>query len=112
MREPHVERRIERREPLVVRTSEIADAPTVNQTAPAGAWRRPDGSNLSLDARRVWVEIPLGFTEMQQEAPDLAREWRLQTREIFERYFARGYRAVDFELQQEHGRGRYLLAIG
>ena len=37
---------------------------------------------------------------MQQEAPDLALEWRLHTREIFETYFARGYRAVDFELQR------------
>jgi predicted GNAT superfamily acetyltransferase len=110
MREPHVARRIERREPVVVRTSEIADAPTVNQTVQAGAWRRTERGNLSLDARRVWVEIPLGFTEMQQEAPDLALEWRLQTREIFRGYFARGYRAVDFELQQGDGRGRYLLA--
>lgn len=111
LREPHVERRIERRESLSVRTSEVADAPTVNETAEAGTWRRTSAGNLSLDARRVWVEIPLGFTEMQQEAPDLALDWRLRTREIFEGYFARGYRAVDFELQRDHGRGRYLLAL-
>ena len=55
--------------------------------------------------------MPTGFTEMQQEAPDLALDWRLHTREIFKTYFARGYRAVDFELQREHGRGRYLLAL-
>ena len=53
----------------------------------------------------------MGFTEMQQEAPELALEWRLQTREIFESYFARGYRAVDFELQKDDGLGRYLLAL-
>jgi predicted GNAT superfamily acetyltransferase len=53
------------------------------------------------------VEIPPGFTDMQQEAPELALEWRHQTRDMFETYFARGYRAVDFEL----GRRRYLLAL-
>jgi predicted GNAT superfamily acetyltransferase len=47
---------------------------------------------------------------MQQEVPDLARGWRFHTREIFQRYFGRGYRAVDFELQRELGGGRYLLA--
>jgi hypothetical protein len=29
---------------------------------------------------------------------------------MFEEYFAKGYRAVDFVLQREAGFGRYLLA--
>ncbi len=66
--------------------------------------------DLSIEERRVWVEIPVGFTEMQQQAPDRALEWRMQTREIFQTYFARGYRAVDFELRADGGGGRYLLA--
>jgi predicted GNAT superfamily acetyltransferase len=44
---------------------------------------------------------------MQQQAPDLALEWRHRTRDIFETYFSRGYRAVDFEI----ARRRYLLAV-
>jgi predicted GNAT superfamily acetyltransferase len=47
---------------------------------------------------------------MQQVAPDLALQWRLQTRDIFEAYLSRGYRAVDFEFQRAERRGRYLLA--
>ena len=77
----------------------------------AGAWRAPTTSDLTIDNRRLWVEVPLGFTEMQRDAPDLALEWRMHTRDIFETYFARGYRAVDFELQRDEGRGRYLLAV-
>ena len=48
---------------------------------------------------------------MQQQAAERALEWRLQTRELFETYFSRGYRAVDFLLQREAGFGRYLLAL-
>jgi predicted GNAT superfamily acetyltransferase len=40
----------------------------------------------------------------------LALSWRLQTREVFEAYFKRGYRAVDFFLSREAARGQYLLA--
>ena len=108
--EPHVERRIAAREPFAMRAREVADAPIVNQTVEAGKWRATRPGDLSSEARRVWVEIPAGFTDMQQESPDLALEWRLRTREIFETYFSRGYRAVDFELEREEQRGRYLLA--
>ena len=109
LREPHVERRISRAEesPLVVRAVEAADAPAANQTIEAAKWLRTTTGDLTIDSPRVWVEIPPGFTEMQQEAPELALEWRHHTRDIFETYFARGYRAVDFEL----GRRRYLLAL-
>jgi predicted GNAT superfamily acetyltransferase len=108
LREPHVERRIARESlGLTLRAREAADAPLVNPTAVDGQWRRPGTVDHTAAARRVWVEIPVGFTDMQRHAPDLALEWRLHTREIFERYFSRGYRAVDFELDQ--GRGRYLL---
>jgi predicted GNAT superfamily acetyltransferase len=109
LREPHVERRISRAEdsPLTVRTVEAADAPALNRTMEAGKWLRTTPGDLTVDSRRVWVEIPPAFTEMQQEAPELALEWRHHTRDIFETYFARGYRAVDFEL----GSRRYLLAL-
>ena len=33
-----------------------------------------------------------------------------ETREIFETYFRKGYRVVDFPLDRPHHRGRYLLA--
>jgi predicted GNAT superfamily acetyltransferase len=111
--EPHVVRRISRRDSsLAIRSDEAGQAPAVNRTKQSGNWRVNDAIDLSIAERRVWVEIPVGFTEMQQQAPDAAVEWRMQTREIFQAYFARGYRAVDFELQREQSRGRYLLATG
>ena len=61
--------------------------------------------------RRLWVEIPTGFTEMQAEDPQLALDWRMATRAIFTAYFDRGYRALDFVLDKGAGRGRYLLAL-
>lgn len=110
--EPHVVRRIEMDERLSARASEVAAAPLANATVFQGKWRAMRGdADLTLSDRRVWVEIPVGFTEMQQEAPNLALEWRLHTREIFEAYFSRGYRAVDFELTSKEGLGRYLLAV-
>ena len=108
---PHVERRIARTGTLTVRAAEAAEAPQANETKVAGTWRAPTTSDLTIDTRRLWVEVPLGFTEIQREAPGLALEWRMHTRDLFETYFARGYRAVDFELQREEGRGRYLLSL-
>ena len=99
IREAHVERRIEGSR-VPVRAEDAARAPVVSRR----------GLDLNIDERRVWVEIPVGFTEIQQQTPERALEWRLQTREIFQTYFARGFRAVDFELNREHGKGRYLLA--
>jgi predicted GNAT superfamily acetyltransferase len=52
----------------------------------------------------------MGFGEMQIREPELALAWRLSTREIFQTYFGRGYRAVDFFLSRESRRGHYLLA--
>lgn len=106
LRDAHVERRIHKQESdLHVRAIEAAEAPAINETLDAGQWRRPGAADLSLDGPRLWVEIPLQFTEMQQGAPELALAWRLHTRDIFETYLARGYRVVDFEI----GRQRYLL---
>lgn len=110
IREPHVERRVVGDQRLIVRASEVVDAPIVNDTAPDGPWLRCTAARLDLSDARVWVEIPMSFTGLQQQDLERALEWRRRTREIFESYFDRGYRAVDFVLDRERGRGRYLLA--
>lgn len=110
--EPHVIRRLEQPPGLRVgaRAHEVSEAPVVNTTRIDGSWREITSINLALEDRRVWIEIPTGFTDMQQHAPDRALRWRLDVRQMFEHYFAKGYRAVDFALQREAGFGRYLLA--
>jgi predicted GNAT superfamily acetyltransferase len=108
--EPHVARRLETAPELRFRATEVADAPLVNRTAMSGAWRTCASIDLNLEERRFWLEIPTGFTDMQLHAPELAMQWRMHTREIFESYFKRGYRVVDFALDRDAGFGRYLLA--
>jgi predicted GNAT superfamily acetyltransferase len=107
---PHVERRVAPGTVLPVKSHEIAGAAPVNVTHPAEKWLANGDIFLARDDRRLVLEIPMGFTEMQREAPALALEWRLQSREIFETYFHKGYRVVDFHLDRPHQRGRYLLA--
>jgi predicted GNAT superfamily acetyltransferase len=111
IREPHVVRRIESKSLAVVRAPEAADAPVINRTRASGRWLVCDSYDLDRDDRRLWVEIPTGFTEMQAEEPQIALDWRMATRAMFTTYFDRGYRAVDFALEKAAGRGRYLLAV-
>ena len=90
----------------------LASALTVEPAGtaqPAGEWLKPAAIELSLDAKRISVEIPIGFAQMLSSAPDLALEWRMATRELFTTYFARGYRAVEFFLNREARKGSYLL---
>lgn len=107
---PHVARRVAPASDLAVTTHELAEAAPVNVTHPTQAWLANSDIFLARDERRLVLEIPTGFTDMQRDAPALALEWRMQTREIFETYFRRGYRVVDFHLDRPHARGRYLLA--
>jgi len=110
VRKPHVERRLAAGNPaLRMRTSEVADAVPVNRTAADGDWLESVDVDLSLDARRLVVEIPMGFTDMLARAPELALAWRICTRAIFTTYFDRGYQAVDFFLDRAARKGAYLL---
>jgi predicted GNAT superfamily acetyltransferase len=110
LKTPHVERRISAAGALV-RDASIGAAPVVNPSKP-GAWLEPVEGELAHESRRVLVEIPTGFSDMQTQHPELALQWRMTTRRIFQEYLRRGYRAVDFFLSKEARRGHYLLALG
>jgi len=108
---PHVVRRIEHASvALRVKSHEVAEAPIANTTVMEGEWRTTKKIDLTIKERRLWIEIPTGFTEMLQRSPERALAWRMDVRQMFEDYLAKGYRAVDFVLQREAGFGRYLLA--
>ena len=109
IRTPHVERRLAPTGPITLRASGVGDASQVNRTARSGQWLESVDVDRSLEARRLLVEIPMGFTEMLARAPELALAWRICTRAIFTTYFDRGYRAVDFILDREGRKGAYLL---
>jgi predicted GNAT superfamily acetyltransferase len=109
LRAPHVERRIAAASQLLARDGSSRDAPLVNPSRESGEWLSP-GPFARADDRRVLVEIPTGFSDMQLRSPQLAREWRMATREIFQTYLSRGYRVVDFFLNRSERRGHYLIA--
>ena len=112
LREPHVERRIMSSHGPLVRDTSLTSAPVVNPSTPGGEWTSPSEGDLTHDDRRVLVEIPTGFGDMQRRDPDLALAWRMTTRRIFQSYLSRGYRVVDFFLSREAGKGQYLLTNG
>ena len=106
----HVARRLSSNG-LAARTSEVARAAVVNPADAGDGWMRPAGDiDLETDASRLLVNVPGHYTNMLAASGDLALEWRLSTRAVFETYFARGYRAVDFFLDRATGSGQYLLA--
>jgi predicted GNAT superfamily acetyltransferase len=106
---PHVERRLSAGGIPPVRDASVAAATLVNPSID-GALLRPGVADLEADTRRISIEIPTEFSDLQAADSGLAREWRLSTRAIFQAYFSRQYRAVDFLLAREARRGHYLLA--
>jgi predicted GNAT superfamily acetyltransferase len=88
----------------------LAAATLVNRVREGDAWIEPEGHDLALDAARLGVVVPTGFTEMQQMDLPLARDWRSATREMFETLLARGYVVEDFVLDRPARRGTYILA--
>jgi len=91
------------------RPLDTSGLPHANSTVAAGEWQECRDVALDIDAARLQVEIPMGFTEMLAKAPDLALAWRMETRRIFTSYFARGYRAEEFLLDRGARKGTYLL---
>ena len=75
-----------------------------HMTAPAAT---PDGA-ICL------VEIPADIQTVKAQDFELAREWRMQVRWIFESAFEAGYIATDFLLEKREGRMQayYVLAHG
>jgi predicted GNAT superfamily acetyltransferase len=121
IRKPHVERRLAAREArgpesapagpsMILRDHSVVDIRRVNDLVTAGEWFECGCVDLTLDAPRLAVEIPTGFTEMLAREPGLALAWRMQTRTIFTTYFGRGYRAVDFFLDRPARKGAYVLS--
>jgi len=91
------------------RQDDASGAVPANRLTPAGDWYECAAARVDIDASKISVAIPMGFTEMLSRAPDLAMSWRLQTRALFTSYFNRGYEAVAFSLDRSARRGSYLL---
>jgi len=56
---------------------------------------------LVPSAPKVYLEVPFDIEAMKKHDLELAREWRLHTREAFKWAFERGYRATDLAREGE-----------
>ncbi len=70
----------------------------LNVTAGEGIDLRPERL-LEPEADRVYLEVPYDIEAVKRHDMELARAWRLHTREAFQTAFALGYRAVDLARQ-------------
>lgn len=105
VRDARVEERLRGAAPL----APVMPVEPAGLARPAGEWLEPAAIDLSLDAKRISIEIPTGFSRMLTGAPELSLEWRMATRTLFTTYFARGYHAVEFFLDRAMRKGAYLL---
>lgn len=86
-----------------------AGALIVNPPVQRDEWLAPPPpADVVPDADTLLVAIPPRFTEMLQQAPDLAHEWRLATRALLASCLSRGYRVVDFLLDPLTKGGLYV----
>jgi len=84
--------------------------PSVNPTRDLGNGFRSseDALRLELDDKEILVEVPANLTEMMGRERELALDWRMKTRRVFQSYFPRGYRVEGFH--RAEGRCYYRLA--
>jgi len=90
-------------------TGEAADraAPVVNSELDEAGSPRPVMGELPL-LPRVRIEIPRAIQEVKARSPELAREWRQNTRRAFLFYLGNGYR-IDTLHRDGTGRCFYVL---
>jgi predicted GNAT superfamily acetyltransferase len=80
----------------------IGDIPILNpaQQAISGLLTPPDEVKPP-QGEYCLIEIPADFNRLRKVAPELAGQWRLQTRQLFEQLFLLGYTAVDLLGQRD-----------
>ncbi len=63
----------------------------------------------ATDDSIIRLEIPFDIQSLKEAVPDVAREWRAATREIFQSYLAGGYRVAGFQRPGDAGAPYYVL---
>lgn len=77
------------------------ERPRVNHTEMKGAFLHCNGVSLDRDETDLLVEIPHNIAAIMAAQPELALDWRVKTRQLFQNYFSRRYSIVDFHQAQE-----------
>ena len=89
----------------------IKKIPVINRTQFNGDFLTNVDVDLAHKEEQLLVEIPRELRALKESKVELARQWRLATREIFEHYFHQDYIASKFISQERDGhlRSYYLL---
>jgi len=111
IRSPRVVKRLHgNHSKLTAAEAQSAGAQLANITSlDAQGQRQPVGYDPDLEADALLVEIPANIQALKAVDLELARAWRLHTRDCFSHYFAAGYVATDFIREREVARCFYLL---
>jgi chorismate synthase len=80
---------------LALQTPEDCGFPEAQEANHAHAGR-PHDARPDPEARQLLLRLPLDFVRLAAQDRALAILWRLHTRELFERYFARGFAITGF----------------
>jgi predicted GNAT superfamily acetyltransferase len=92
----------------------VWDSPSIFESKGESTGRWIARADLSLDSEMVLLETPPDIHPLKKANIELALDWRLKVRNAFEKYFDKGYIAVDFISTIERGerRNRYVLQKG
>lgn len=85
--------RVQRRLNFAEKESFETNTPVINQTEVENHIRLSTSNDLNLAEAKLYLEIPPDIQEIRKENLDLANDWRIKTRRIFQTYFSRGYQA-------------------
>ena len=77
------------------------ELPRINQTGMKEGFLQCKAVSVDLDETDLLVEIPHNIAAVMAGQPELALEWRMRTRPLFQSYFSRGYTIVDFHQTQD-----------
>jgi predicted GNAT superfamily acetyltransferase len=104
-------KRVQRRLRFTEETTFETNVPIINQTQVENHIRLSSYNDLHLTNTKLYLEIPADIQEIRKKNLDLANDWRIKTRRIFQTYFSRGYQAVEIVRRPTNRRYRiyYLL---
>jgi predicted GNAT superfamily acetyltransferase len=90
-----------------------AEAPILNPSvvAPDDGLPRPPGTFKLPEGLFALIEIPRDFQALKSYDKDLALEWRMHTRDVFEAVFTEGFMMTDFFVETLEGRPRSFYAL-
>ncbi len=66
-----------------------------------GEFLKIENMKMDRDESIIVIEVPSNFIKMKKTNKNLAVKWRFQTRSVFQNYFDKGYKIIDFVIQKK-----------